>query len=54
MQLVSSRIWTRVAVPISFDGNHYTTGIQMHNDILTFQSKVYLLANTFYQSNVDI
>ena len=25
MQLVSSRIWTRVAVCISYDGNHYTT-----------------------------
>ena len=26
MQLVSSRIWTRVAVSISYDDNHYTTG----------------------------
>ena len=26
MQLVSSRIWTRVAVFISYDDNHYTTG----------------------------
>ena len=26
MQLVSSRIWTRVAVSISFDDNHYTMG----------------------------
>ena len=25
MQLVSSRIWTRVAVSISNDDNHYTT-----------------------------
>ena len=25
MQLVSARIWTRVAVSISYDGNHYTT-----------------------------
>ena len=24
MQSVSSRIWTRVAVSISFDDNHYT------------------------------
>ena len=24
MQLVSSRIWTRVAVSISYDDNHYT------------------------------
>ena len=26
MQLVSSRIWTRVAVSISYDDNHYTMG----------------------------
>ena len=25
MHIVSSRIWTRVAVSISYDGNHYTT-----------------------------
>ena len=26
MQSASSRIWTRVAVSISYDDNHYTTG----------------------------
>ena len=26
MQSVSSRIWTHVAVSISYDDNHYTTG----------------------------
>ena len=26
MQSVSSRIWTRVAVSISYDDNHYTIG----------------------------
>ena len=26
MQSVSCRIWTRVAVSISYDDNHYTTG----------------------------
>ena len=26
MQSFSSRIWTRVAVSISYDDNHYTTG----------------------------
>ena len=26
MQSVSSRIWTRVDVSISYDDNHYTTG----------------------------
>ena len=30
MQLVSSRIRTRVAVCISYDGNHYTTGTSSH------------------------
>ena len=35
MQSVSSRIWTRVAVSISYDDNHYTTGTS--ND--TKQSK---------------
>ena len=26
MQSASSRIWTRIAVSISYDDNHYTTG----------------------------
>ena len=26
MQLARSRIWTRVAMSISYDGNHYTAG----------------------------
>ena len=30
MQSVSSRIWTRVAVSISYDDNHYTTGTMYH------------------------
>ena len=29
MQSVSSRIWTRVTVSISYDANHYTTGTSM-------------------------
>ena len=29
MQSVSSRIWTRVAVSISYDDNDYTTGYYM-------------------------
>ena len=28
MQSVSSRIWTRIAVLISYDDNYYTTGMQ--------------------------
>ena len=30
MQSATSRIWTRVTVSISYDDNHYTTG--MKND----------------------
>ena len=33
MQSVLSRIWTRVAVPISYDANHYTTGTSLINGI---------------------
>ena len=29
MQSTSSRVWTRVAVSISYDDNHYTTGISI-------------------------
>ena len=31
MQSVSSRIWTRVAVSISYDDNLYTTGVIGYN-----------------------
>ena len=31
MQSVSSRIWTRVAVSISYDNKHYTTGTSFTN-----------------------
>ena len=31
MQLAWSRIWTCVAVSISYDDNHYTTGYQYIN-----------------------
>ena len=34
MQWVSSRIWTRVAVSISYDDNHYTTGQTLFIHIL--------------------
>ena len=32
MQSVSSRIWTRVAVSISYDDNDYTTGTSQNDD----------------------
>ena len=31
MQSVSSRIWTRVTVSISYDDNDYTTGTSSYN-----------------------
>ena len=42
MQSVSFKIWTRVAVSISYDDNHYTTGIStiasnlMQNTVYTY------------------
>ena len=36
MQSVSSRIWTHVAVSISYDDNHYTTGISNEITIVSF------------------
>ena len=34
MQSVSSRIWTCVAVFISYDDNNYTTGTSIPNQII--------------------
>ena len=34
MQSVSSRIWTRVAVSISNDDNHYTTGTSQSEKVV--------------------
>ena len=41
MQSVSSRIWTRVAVFISYDDNHYTTGTMTHTQN-TFPNRIAL------------
>ena len=35
MQSVSSRIWTRVAVSISYDDNHYTMGTSNYSYLPT-------------------
>ena len=40
MQSVSSRIWTRAAVFISYDDNNYTTGTMIGYLILKFDSFV--------------
>ena len=29
MHSTSSKIWTRIAVPISYDDNHYTIGMKL-------------------------
>ena len=34
MQSVSSRIWTRIAVSISYDDNHYSTGTSIKLEFL--------------------
>ena len=38
MQSVLSRIWTRVAVSISNDDNHYTTGTSFEVDLVEERS----------------
>ena len=39
MQSLSSRIWTRVAVSISDDDNHYTTGASTHIFVIRVSQK---------------
>ena len=41
MQSVSSRIWTRVVVSISYDDNHYTTGTPLEE------------SNSLYEQNLS-
>ena len=41
MQSVTSRIWTRVAVSISYDDNHYTTGTPNFENIEYYGVFVY-------------
>ena len=45
MQSVSSRIWTRVAVSISYDDNHYTTDKIVNN---------HLFAHSYMISNIPV
>ena len=58
MQSVSSRIWTRVAVSISYDDNHYTTGtsFELFNNIFSAgftNLKQYSLLNWFQISRTS-
>ena len=41
MQSVSSRIWTRVAVSISYDENHYTTGTPNYTKVRLLSEEKY-------------
>ena len=52
MQSVSSRIWTRVTVSISYDGNHYTTGIsEIGSFILSEKLQLYFMY-IYAQANI--
>ena len=42
MQSVSSKIWTRVVVSISYDDNHYTTGTSLILIGKTLEGKSFL------------
>ena len=42
MQSVTSRIWTRVAVSISYDDNHYTTGTSIESLILSLMNMIWI------------
>ena len=58
MQSVSSRIWTRVAVSISYDDNHYTTGTSILRSNFSVVNKSALSnsanLNSLYFSNVPV
>ena len=45
MQSVSSRIWTRVTVSISYDDNHYNTGTSTSNDVTPYTKNTSWLYN---------
>ena len=47
MQSLSSWIWTRVDVSISYDDNHYTTGTSHNNNISNiFRDKLFYYPDT--------
>ena len=48
MQSVSSRIWTRVAVSISYDDNHYTMGTSFVVSYGLSTIVGYLITNPLY------
>ena len=53
MQSAASRIWTRVAVSISYNDNHYTTGTSfLHHGHLHLWAHPYF-SSMFGSSNFD-
>ena len=57
MQSVSSRIWTRVAVSISYDDNHYTTGKGLLLEVIWNHSagwKLFVLDGVLYGQNIQM
>ena len=57
MQSVSSKIWTRVAVSISYDDNDYTTGRRYPAKTITdadYADDIALLANTPNQAETQL
>ena len=57
MQSISSRIWTRVAVSISYDDNHYTTGTESERNRARSQTlSIYSFnwCHFLYQESVNI
>ena len=54
MQSVSSKIWTRVAVSISYEDNHYTTGISYSRLLLLLCSCIVTIFLPLSSLKVDI
>ena len=54
MQSVSSRIWTRVDVSISYDDNHYTTGTSNLLPVIEyFKRSPFTIFRFFYEFTVE-
>ena len=52
MQSVSSRIWTRVTVSISYDDNDYTTGTSGRDNILNIITEWSIISTVFLTINI--
>ena len=52
MQSVLSRIWTRVAVSISYNDNHYTTSTSNAKSILLEEQVGYCFAHTWEDKGI--